>query len=115
VGLAARRWCLRNGRAFTTPYHTQFPEYVRARVPRPLRLGYAHLRRFHGAPQWTLVATPSMRRMLEARGSETLALWSRGVDTELFQPRPKSFLDLPGTRLVIGDGPALEECEARFP
>jgi len=140
LGLAARRWCRRSGRAFTTSYHTQFPEYVRARVPIPLRLSYAHLRRFHGAAARTLVATPSMRRVLESRGFGNLALWSRGVDTELFRPRPKSFLDLPrpvwlyfgrvavekgieqflgldlpGTRLVVGDGPALEECRARYP
>jgi glycosyltransferase involved in cell wall biosynthesis len=140
LGLAARRWCRRHGRAFTTSYHTQFPEYVRARVPIPLRLSYAHLRRFHGAAARTLVATPSLRRMLEARGFGNLALWSRGVDTELFRPRPKSFLDLPrpvwlyfgrvavekgieqflsldlpGTRLVVGDGPALVQCRDRFP
>lgn len=140
LGHAARRWCLRHGRAFTSSYHTQFPEYVRARVPIPLRLSYAHLRRFHGAAARTLVATPSMRRRLESRGFGNLGLWSRGVDTELFRPRSKTFLDLPrpiwlyfgrvavekgiehflrldlpGTRLVVGDGPALEECRVRFP
>lgn len=58
LGMAARRWCLRQGRAFTTSYHTRFPEYVRARAPIPLRLGYAHLRRFHGAAARTLVGIP---------------------------------------------------------
>lgn len=140
LGHAARRWCLRHGRAFTTSYHTRFPEYVRARAPMPLALSYAYLRRFHGAAAATLVATPSMRSSLEARGFANLAPWSRGVDTELFRPRPKSFLDLPrpvwlyfgrvavekgiedflrldlpGTRLVVGDGPALEECRRRYP
>jgi glycosyltransferase involved in cell wall biosynthesis len=140
LGLAARRWCLRHGRAFTTSYHTQFPEYVRARFPVPLRVSYAHLRRFHGAASSTLVGTPSMMRQLETRGFERLALWSRGVDTELFRPRPRGFLelprpvwlyfgrvavekgiedflrlDLPGTRLVVGDGPGLPECRRRHP
>jgi glycosyltransferase involved in cell wall biosynthesis len=140
LGLAARRWCTRHARAFTTSYHTQFPEYVRARAPIPLRLSYAHLRRFHGAAACTMVATTSMRRMLEARGFRNLALWSRGVDAELFRPRSRAFLDLPrpiwlyfgrvavekgieqflrldlpGTRLVVGDGPALEDCRVRFP
>ena len=140
LGMAARRWCRRDGRAFTTSYHTRFPEYVRARVPVPLRLSYAHLRRFHGAAARTLVGTPSMLRALEERGFRNLALWSRGVDTELFRPRPKSFLDLPrpiwlyfgrvavekgiddflrldlpGTKLVVGDGPSLEECRRRYP
>lgn len=140
LGLAARRWCLRHARAFTSSYHTQFPEYVRARFPVPLSLSYAHMRRFHGAAAHTFVATPSMRRSLEARGFRNLEVWSRGVDTELFRPRPKDFLalprpiwlyfgrvavekgvddflrlDLPGTRLVVGDGPALADCRRRFP
>jgi glycosyltransferase involved in cell wall biosynthesis len=140
LGLAARRWCLRSSHAFTTSYHTQFPEYLRARFPVPLSLSYAHLRRFHGAAARTLVATPSMRRQLTARGFRNLATWSRGVDTQLFRPRSKAFLDLPrpiwlyfgrvsvekgiddflqldlpGTRLVVGDGPALAELRQRYP
>ena len=140
LGLAARRWCLRNRRRFTTSYHTQFPEYVRARVPVPLAWTYAHLRRFHGAAAHTLVATPSMMRQLEAHGFRNLALWSRGVDTEVFQPRGKDFLDLPrpiwlyfgriavekgledfldldlpGSKLVVGDGPATEDLRRRYP
>ena len=140
LGMAARRWCLGHGRAFTSSYHTRFPEYLRARAPVPLSLSYAHLRRFHGAAARTLVGTPSMKRALEERGFHNLALWSRGVDTELFRPGPKSFLDLPrpvwlyfgrvavekgiddflrlelpGTKLVVGDGPAMAECRRRHP
>lgn len=131
LGLAARNWCVRRRRPFTTAYHTQFPEYVRARFPVPLRLSYAALRWFHGRASRTLVATPSMCRELESRRFRNLAQWGRGVDTELFRPRDKSFLDLPrpvwlyfgrvsvekgvedflrldlpGTKLVVGDGPA---------
>jgi len=140
LGGAARRWCRSRRRAFTTSYHTQFPEYVRARVPIPLALSYAHLRRFHGAAAYTLVATPSMMRQLEARKFSNLALWSRGVDTEIFRPRGKQFLDLPrpiwlyfgriavekgvedflklqlpGSKLVVGDGPATALLKQRFP
>ena len=131
LGLAARRWCLRRGRAFTTSYHTQFPEYLRARLPVPLAVSYAYMRWFHGRAAHTLVATPSMKRALEERGFGNLTLWSRGVDTELFRPRHERFLDLPrpiwlyfgrvavekgvedflrldlpGTKLIVGDGPA---------
>jgi glycosyltransferase involved in cell wall biosynthesis len=140
LGHAARRWCLRNDRAFTSSYHTQFPEYVRARFPIPLRVSYAYRRRFHGAAARTLVGTPSMQAALVARGFRKLATWSRGVDTSLFRSRPKEFLDLPrpvwlyfgrvavekgiedflrldlpGTRLVVGDGPALAELRERYP
>jgi glycosyltransferase involved in cell wall biosynthesis len=140
LGLAARGWCRRRGRAFTTSYHTQFPEYVRARCPVPLAVSYAFLRWFHGAATHTLVATPSMRAALEARGFRNLAFWSRGVDTQLFRPREEPFLDLPrpiwlyfgrvsvekgiedflaldlhGTKLVVGDGPATERLRRKYP
>ena len=140
LGLAARSWCLRRGRAFTTSYHTRFPEYVRARFPIPLALSYAFLRWFHGSAARTLVATPSMRSALVERGFRNLVLWSRGVDTELFRPRDESCLelprpiwlyfgrvsvekgiedflslDLPGTRLVVGDGPATEGLRRKYP
>jgi glycosyltransferase involved in cell wall biosynthesis len=140
LGLAARRWCLRRGRAFTTSYHTQFPEYVRARFPIPLAVSYAFLRWFHGSAAHTLVATPSMGRALVERGFRGLVLWSRGVDTEMFRPRDESCLDLPrpiwlyfgrvsvekgiedflsldlpGTRLVVGDGPATEGLRRKYP
>jgi glycosyltransferase involved in cell wall biosynthesis len=140
LGLAARNWCVRRGWPFTTAYHTQFPEYVRARAPIPLWAGYAAVRWFHGRAARTLVTTPSMMRHLEARGFRNLALWGRGVDTDLFRPRGKDFLDLPrpvwlyigrvavekgvedflkldlpGTKLVVGDGPAAADLRARYP
>jgi len=140
LGLAARRWCLRHGRDFTTSYHTQFPEYVRARFPVPLGISYAFLRWFHGKAAHTLVATPSMRASLEARRFRNLAYWSRGVDTNLFRPRDEPYLDvprpiwlyfgrvsvekgiedflamdLPGTKLVVGDGPAAAALHSKYP
>lgn len=140
LGLAARRWCIRRGQPFTTAYHTQFPEYLRARAPIPLALGYAMVRWFHRRAAHTLVTTPSMQRLLESKGFANLALWGRGVDTAVFRPRDKSFLDLPrpiflyfgrvsvekgverflslelpGTKLVVGDGPAAESLRVRYP
>jgi glycosyltransferase involved in cell wall biosynthesis len=140
LGMAARSWCLRNRFAFTTSYHTQFPEYVRARAPIPLALSYAHLRRFHSAAARTMVATPTLQRQLETRGFRNIARWTRGVDVELFKPSGKGFLDLPrpifvyvgrvaveknieafldldlpGTKLVIGDGPERRSLQAEFP
>jgi glycosyltransferase involved in cell wall biosynthesis len=140
LGAAARRWCLRRRLAFTTSYHTQFPEYLRARAPIPLALSYAHLRRFHSAAARTLVATPTMQRQLEARGFHNIVRWTRGVDVDLFRPRDKGFLqlprpiamylgrvaveknieaflrlDLPGTKVVVGDGPARAALEASYP
>lgn len=140
LGLLARRACLARGLAFTTSYHTRFPEFIRARLPVPESWSYRWLRRFHNAGQGTFVATPSLGAELAARGFANIRLWSRGVDTELFHPgrrrdlslpRPiflsvgrvaveknlPAFLDLdlPGTKLVVGDGPDLARLKARYP
>lgn len=140
LGWAARTYCRKRDLPFTTAYHTQFPQYLRLRVPVPLALSYACLRRFHGAAIRTLVATPSLKDELQARGFDNLAMWSRGVDCNLFQPREKNFLDaprpismylgrvaveknidaflrlhLPGTKYVIGDGPDLPRLRAEYP
>jgi glycosyltransferase involved in cell wall biosynthesis len=140
LGLAARRRCLKQGLRFTTSYHTRFPEYVNARLPVPLAVGYAWLRWFHRPSQGVMVATRTLRRDLEARGFRNLRDWSRGVDTELFRPdhapalelpRPVHLyvgrvaveknldaflaLPLPGSKLVVGDGPALRELKTRHP
>lgn len=140
LGLLARRYCLRRGIPFTTSYHTRFPEYVSARFPVPERWLYALLRRFHNAGLGMLVATPSLARDLAARGFANIRQWGRGVDAALFHParrrdlglpRPVFLsvgrvaveknlpaflsLDLPGTKLIVGDGPDIERLRAEFP
>ena len=140
LGLAARRYCLRAKRPFTTAYHTQFPEYVHARTRLPVAIMYRWMRWFHAPASALLVATPDIRRRLEARGFTNLAMWSRGVDTGIFHadetrsgelPRPifayigrvavekniEAFLelDLPGSKWVVGDGPARAALERRYP
>ncbi|MCZ8374682.1 MAG: glycosyltransferase family 1 protein [Beijerinckiaceae bacterium] len=140
IGLMTRRWCLAKGMPFTTSYHTKFPEYLRARIPVPLALSYRALRRFHAPARTVMVATPTLRRELESRGFDNLGYWSRGVDTTLFHPARRvdlglpgpiflcvgriaveknvvAFLelDLPGTKLVVGDGPDRAELQARYP
>lgn len=140
LGGAARTWCLRHRMPFTTSYHTQFPEYIRARVPIPLSVSYAFLRNFHGAAARTMVATPTMQRQLESRRFKNTVRWTRGVDTQLFRPRDKQWLQLPrpvalytgrvaveknieaflefewpGTKVIVGDGPARVELEAKYP
>jgi glycosyltransferase involved in cell wall biosynthesis len=95
LGHAARAFCIAHAWPFTTSFHTQFPEYVRARAPIPLQWSYAWLRRFHGAAARTLVATRTVSERLAARGFGNLTRWMRGVDTGLFRPVGKLALDLP--------------------
>ena len=144
IGLAARRICLEWKLPFTTSYHTRFPEYVSARLPVPLAAGYAYMKWFHKPSGRLMVATPTLRDELAKHGFRNLSQWSRGVDTEVFKPREagdrdvykglarpiflnvgrvavekniESFvsLDLPGTTVVVGDGPQREELAARCP
>ncbi|HUN53276.1 MAG TPA: glycosyltransferase family 1 protein [Candidatus Sulfotelmatobacter sp.] len=140
LGYAARRYCLRRRLPFTTAYHTRFPEYIRARFRVPARLTYALLRRFHRPSARIMVATDSLHAELTRHGFRNLVTWSRGVDVDLFRPRDKSFLDLPrpiflyvgrvaveknigafldlplpGSKLVVGDGPQLAELRGRYP
>ncbi|MDP2118779.1 MAG: glycosyltransferase family 1 protein [Hoeflea sp.] len=139
LGLLARRAALRRG-GFTTSYHTRFPEYVSARYPVPESWLYAFMRWFHNAGRGCLVATESLRDELASKGFRNLHIWSRGVDTELFRPDyPAPFdlpkpvflhvgrmaveknvetflaMDLPGSKLVVGGGPQLDDFSARYP
>jgi glycosyltransferase involved in cell wall biosynthesis len=140
IGWAVRGYCRRHKLAFTTSYTTRFPEYVSVRTGIPASVGYAVLRHFHDAAATTMVATNSLKQELAARGFKKLGFWTRGVDTELFHPndpaaldlpRPifmtvgrvaveknlEAFLalDLPGSKVIVGDGPQKAELERRFP
>jgi len=140
LGLLARSQCRRRALPFTTSYHTRFPEYVAARWRVPLRWTYRFVRWFHAPASCVMVSTSSVEAELRHRGFTNICRWSRGVDTTLFRPRDKSFLsyprpislyvgrvaveksiedflrlDLPGTKVVVGDGPQLAELHARYP
>ena len=140
IGLIVRRYCIKRSLPFTTAYHTQFPEYVRARFPIPLSWTVALLRWFHGAADRTMVPTRSIRKVLEDRGFKNVVIWERGVLTDVFKPDdPVEYnlpgpiwvyvgrvsvekniegfldLDLPGTKLIIGDGPGRERLAERYP
>jgi len=140
LGLAARAYCLERGLRFTTAYHTKFPEYLKARFGIPLAWSYAAVRRFHAKSSAVMVATSTVRRELAAHGFERVVAWSRGVDTALFRPgcaraldlrRPVFLyvgrvaaeknlpafldLDLPGSKLVVGDGYLLPQLKHRYP
>jgi glycosyltransferase involved in cell wall biosynthesis len=144
IGLAARRICVEWTLPFTTSYHTRFPEYVSARLTLPLSAGYAYMKWFPKQSGRLMVATPTMRDELSRYGFRNISAWSRGVDTQHFRPRNpdesdifaglarpialyvgrvavekniEAFLgiDLPGTKVVVGDGPQREELAERYP
>jgi len=140
VGWMTRSYCMRRGIPFTTSFHTRFPEYLSSRFLLPMGWTYAVQRRFHNSGAGTMVATRSLASDLEQRGFDRLMPWTRGVDTDLFQPRSvrrfgsdlpvflyvgrvavekniEGFLnlDLPGRKVVVGDGPMLATLRAQHP
>jgi glycosyltransferase involved in cell wall biosynthesis len=144
IGWATRNVCLRRGIRFTTSFHTRFPEYIEAYTGLPAWVSYVVQRRFHRAGMGMLVATASLKEELARRGFGRLMLWPRGVDTTHFQPDPERAdrgndgaseptflcvgrvsreknieafldLDLPGRKVVVGDGPLLPTLRRRYP
>jgi glycosyltransferase involved in cell wall biosynthesis len=144
IGHAMRRACLRRNLPFTTSFHTRFPEYLAERLPLPERwtsgVTWSWLRRFHTPGAAVMAATPTLARELATRGFNNVNLWPRGVDAELFRPRagvdlklPRPIfltvgrlaveknleaflaLDLPGSKVVVGDGPSRGALERKFP
>ncbi len=145
LGWAGRRYCLQRKLAFTTAFHTRFPEILKAALKIPLWIGYALFRHFHKPSSGVLVPTPSVMRLLEARRFHHLRNWTHGVDTRLFAyrdtpqvypplgalERPVSLyvgrvsyekniaafleLDIPGSKVVCGVGPLEPGLRARYP
>lgn len=143
IGWAARGWCLKHGVPFTTAFHTRFPEYAAVRTGLSAERFWPLMRHFHRHSRAVLVATASLEQELHQRGIVQTHRWTRGIDHWLFRPdgeshaalanlpRPillnvgrvapeknlEAFLSLetPGSKVVVGDGPALAALKARFP
>jgi glycosyltransferase involved in cell wall biosynthesis len=143
LGQAARRYCVQHQLPFTTAYHTRFPQYLQAMFGVPETWVYGFLRRFHGAAARALSPTVEVDHELERVGLTNVARWTRGVDLDVFTSRPdlsplvsglprprflyvgrvsvekniQAFLtlDLPGSKIVAGVGPALDLLRRRFP
>jgi glycosyltransferase involved in cell wall biosynthesis len=143
IGWAVRGWCLKHKRHFTTAFHTRFPDYVSIRTGVPAEWIWKVMRRFHGAAERTFTATPTLAAELQSHRLARTHHWPRGVDLSQFNPKvpphpemaglpgpillnvgrvaPEknigAFLDLdvPGTKVVVGGGPALEKLKAAYP
>lgn len=143
IGWAARSWCVANDVPFTTAFHTRFPDYAAVRTGLSPDRFWPIMRRFHQPSKSVLVSTYRLMDELAQRGIAQTRLWSRGIDRELFHPghdpleelanlpRPLllyvgrvapeknigAFLGaaVAGTKIVVGDGPALGELRAQFP
>ncbi len=144
LGFSTIAWLRLKKLRFTTSFHTRYPEYLSARVPVPVEWGYDLVRWFHGRAEHTLVSSQSLLQELQQRRvGRRLVHWPRGVDGEVFRPDlrrddvyaglpgpiwlyvgrvavEKSLEDflklpLPGTKVVVGDGPSREELQRGYP
>jgi len=143
IGWAARGWCLSRGVPFTSAFHTRFPEYAAVRTGISAERFWPIMERFHAPSQAVLVSTRSLAEELATRGIGHTRPWSRGIDHALFRPEGsrhpamaalpgpvllnvgrvapeknlEAFLDtrVPGSKVVVGDGPALESLKRRYP
>jgi glycosyltransferase involved in cell wall biosynthesis len=139
IGFSVRRYCRKHGLPFTSGFHTRFPEYVSARLPVRESWIWAALRAFHRGSQAVMAATPALASELCARGFRDVVVWPRGVDTSQFHPRTADLglprpvflcvgrvaveknleafldLDLPGTKVIVGDGPARAALVRKYP
>lgn len=140
LGLSAYRYCRKRKFPYTTAFHTQFPEYIYHRIRLPIAWSYAVLRRFHNNSSGTLVATESVRKLLKEKGFNKIRHWTRGIDMEAFFPHPENVfdfprpiqlyvgrvaieknleaflsLDTPGSKVIVGDGPAMENLKVSYP
>jgi glycosyltransferase involved in cell wall biosynthesis len=143
IGWSARSWCMTNDVPFTSAFHTRFPDYAAVRTGLSPDRFWPIMRRFHAPSAGVMVSTARLADELASRGIERTRLWSRGIDKAVFRPdgpthpvladlpRPIHLsvgriaveknldaflsLDLPGTKVVVGDGPARDLLSARFP
>ncbi|GGB70192.1 glycosyltransferase family 4 protein [Blastomonas aquatica] len=143
LGIAARRFCLDHGYPFTTAYHTQFPDYLARRTGLPAAMFWPFIRWFHAPAAGILVSTETVRQQLREQGLRQVLHWGRGVDLDCFSPSApppavyarlpgpiqlyvgrvavekniEAFLasDHPGSKVVVGDGPAREALARAYP
>ena len=142
IGMAARWYCKVRKRSIphNTSYHTKYPEYMKIHYGVPVGLGYWLLRLFHKFSHRVLVTTATLEKELQSHGFENLVVWSRGVDGKIFNPTSRKpnlagkpvlvcvsrvskeknldafcALETAGTKILVGDGPYLEELKKRYP
>ncbi len=140
LGAAARSHCLRRGWAFTTAFHTRFPDILARALHIPESWGYAWFRRFHAKSSGIMVPSVGMFGILKGHGFAPLKQWSHGVDLSLFKPEEgadlglpgpvflyvgrvsyeknlEAFLklDLPGSKVVYGVGPLEQRLKRDYP
>ena len=139
IGLSARKYLSKHNLRYNTAYHTKFPEGLRALFGIPEKLTWPLVRWFHKHSGKVLTTTDTMVKELRDHGFDGDVIpWTRGVDRDIFYPgditaekRPvlvcvsrvskeknlEDFfkLEYPGRKIMVGDGPMLEDYKFNYP
>lgn len=140
VGLSARKYLSKHNFRYNTAYHTKFPEGIRALFGIPENFTWPVVRWFHKHSGRVLTTTDTMVQELRDHGFDGDVIpWSRGVDRDIFYPASRNrsggtvlvcvsrvskeknledffTLEYAGARkIMVGDGPMLEEYRAKYP
>ena len=138
IGSRFRRRLNHKGIRYSTAYHTKYPEFVKSKIPFfPLWLGHVFMRYANKRSTAIMVPTESMIEELTNLGYKNVRLWSRGYDEEVFSPNftPNYYpifvcvsrvsveknledffeLNLPGEKIMVGDGPDRKRYEKKYP
>lgn len=139
LGLEAKRFCENRGFPYTTSYHTHVDKWIYKNYGIPGDIVTSYCVWFRKNASCTMVSSEALKMELAKKGYTNLKIWPRGVDLELFRPRDPIdlgtgpiimyvgrvseeknidaflHLDLPGKKVVVGDGPYLQELKRRYP
>ena len=139
MGMFARRYLTVRGHRYNTAYHTKFPEGVKKILGIPECITWPLIRWFHANSNCVLTTTPSMVEQLHSKGFvRNIKPWTRGIDRNVFKPAERKTqatppimlnvgrvsaeknleafyeLDVPGTKIQVGDGPKLEYYKQKY-
>jgi glycosyltransferase involved in cell wall biosynthesis len=141
LGLWARAYLTKHNVRYNTAYHTKFPEGLKKILNIPEVISWSYVRWFHKHTGKILTTTNTMVNHLRNNGFEgEIIPWTRGVDRTIFKPEQRSKneqqtillcvsrvskeknleeffnLSFPNSKkIMVGDGPMLEEYKKRYP
>lgn len=142
LGQAAIRHCNKHQQHYVTGFHTKFHEYAQQfGVPGGRVIGKMLLKHTHKKAAAIMAPTQTVADELKGWGLDQATAWTRGVDTQQFHPGDSAVyrdmkgpiflnvgrvsfeknlddflkLDLPGTKVIVGDGPAMDTLKRNYP
>lgn len=135
IGNRVRKYCDNKNIPYTTGYHTNWEVFLKKMYYIPRFITRMFVKSIHKNSRNILAPSKSSADSLSAIGLTRNTVWTRGVDRELFGPAEdedqnhyllcvsriskeknlEEFFKLPGTKVMVGDGPMLETYKKKYP